>query len=289
MLISISVIIPFYKGNKYLKRLIFSIENVAKKLSEKALFEIILVNDSPENDIECPETLLKIEIIENEKNLGIQGARVVGLNHAKGEWILFLDQDDELVTDGFENQIELTRTSDVVVGNGIYNLGKVNKKIFDNQKNMEYLISEEKFIQIRNLIPSPGECLIRKDKIPRIWTENRLKINGADDWFLWLLLFKKKCKFSCNSKAVYIHNDSNGENLSANLIKMKESAIEAMNILYSNCIINEREFEQLNNAIMFKYYQDTNQLSIWKILRYIKPFIDNVKYRLTLNLNKKGK
>lgn len=286
MNIKISIIIPFYKGNKYLIQLLKSIEKVILRVKTMASFEVVIVNDSPEVKVVLPEYKadnLVIKIIENPQNLGIQRARIHGLQYSSGEWIIFLDQDDELLEEGFEKQIRLTEKADVVVGNGRYILGGIDKKIYANLKSMKFLIQEKNFIRIRNLIPSPGECLIRKDSIPASWTENKLTHNGSDDWLLWILLFKKKARFVCNEKQVYIHNDTGGENLSANLDKMKLSSEEMFNILRECQILNLKEQKQLYHAIYFKYYQDTGQLSILKILKYIDAVSANIKYRLRLN------
>ena len=134
----ISVIVPFYNGNKYLNNLVRSIERVA--INSRGSFEIIIVNDSPWIDVELPDTQIETRVLINEENIGIQGTRINGIRNATGEWILMLDQDDELVAEGFEKQIELTKHADVVVGNGRYLLGNVNKKIYDTFKFMCYLI-----------------------------------------------------------------------------------------------------------------------------------------------------
>lgn len=278
----ISIIIPFYKGNEYLERLFTSINNVSTSTNET--FEVIIVNDNPGEKVLIPQNKLKVLLIENENNLGIQGTRINGIKNSTGDWILMLDQDDELVEEGFKKQIELTKNADVVVGNGTYILGDVNKTIYKNLKSMNYLINRERFIKIRNLIPSPGECLIRKECIPRIWMDNRLINNGADDWMLWLLLFGKGARFCCNELPVYIHNDTSGKNLSANLAKMRESSLEMAKIVYSEGGLTTPEFNTLICAINFKYLQDTKQLSISKIWRLRTSLISNIKYRLKLDL-----
>ena len=280
MAISISIIIPFYNGNKYLKRLISSIENIVKNTEKIATYELIVVNDSPEIEVILPDTFLNIEILKNERNIGIQGARINGLKHAKGEWIIFLDQDDELILDGFEKQLNLVQNADIIVGNGIYKLGDVNIKIYENIKTMNYLIQRDMFIKIRNLIPSPGECLIKRNLIPDIWMNNKLQISGADDWFLWLLLLQKNAKFQCNEQLVYIHNDTEGNNLSADLKKMKDSSMEMLNILKLTGVYDNNEIRKLKKSIEFKYYQDTKQMSIIRCIKYGKTIVDNIIYKI---------
>ena len=92
---NISVIIPFYKGNKYLTGLKQSLENAC--ISYEGKVEVIVVNDSPNEKIE--KTLIQSEkydlvIVEHDVNYGIHKARVTGIGKAKGEYILLLDQED---------------------------------------------------------------------------------------------------------------------------------------------------------------------------------------------------
>lgn len=293
MSINISIIVPFYKGNKYMTQLLDSIEKVSNKINLEASFEVIIVNDSPEEEVRLPKKKyenIDIKIEKNKSNMGIQRTRINGLDKASGEWILFLDQDDELLEEGFKEQVILTEQADVVVGNGRYVLGDIDKIIYSNQKAMNFLIQEKNFLKIRNLIPSPGECLIKKGVIPAVWRKNKLFHNGSDDWLLWILLFKNGAKFRLNEKQVYIHNDTGGENLSANLDKMRESSKEMREILIRNKILTKKEQKQLLHAIEFKYYQDTRKLSIFKLLKYFDALTTNIKYRIKLNyLEKYGR
>lgn len=283
----ISIIVPFYYGNLYLSRLFKSIEKVKLISKELTEYEVIIVNDSPEVDVVVPNTILNVKVVNNEKNLGIQQSRINGLQYSSGNWILFLDQDDELKADGFLKQIELSKEADVVVGNGIYNLGNINKIIFCNYRSMQYLIQEKNFIKIRNLIPSPGQCLIKRSILPELWQKCALICNGADDWMLWILLFKAGARFACNSGIVYIHNDTSGGNLSADLNKMKKSSLEMLSILKSNNVLDKKELKYLKHGIEFKYNQDTKQLSFYKIFKYVDALLFNIKYRVVLNyLNK---
>lgn len=280
--IDITVVIPFYYGNDYIERLLISIKQCAELCKEKALFEIIIVNDSPNEKVCIPQEFaeMNIRIFVNEQNMGIQKTRINGLKYAQGEWILFLDQDDELVCDGFLSQIALTSNNEIVIGNGIYQLGKYNKKIFHSYEEMKYLMQLPRFIRIRNLIPSPGECLLKKESIPRQWINNPLKKNGADDWLLWILMFKSGVRVGCNPEYVYIHNDTNGNNLSSDLNKMKESAYEMYELLKNNNYLNKKEKRELENAIMFKYLQDTGKLQIKDLWKYRNSIVANICYKV---------
>lgn len=277
----ISVIIPFYNGNVFLSRLFDSIVKIAEICENNMTeIEVIMVNDSPDIGIVLPENVsLPVKIITNPVNQGIQKTRANGVKYATGDWILFLDQDDELMADGFKNQLDLTENSDIVVGNGIYQHGEEDSFIYPNKKVMEYVIREKIFISIRNLIPSPGACLIKKCLIPNEWLTHYLKNNGSDDWFLWLLLFNQQTKFVCNPKLVYKHNNAGGANLSLDLEKMFHSSWEMQKYLYQSKKYSKRKLSVLQEAIKFKYYQDTKQLDLIKLIRYIRPIFNNCIYK----------
>ncbi len=278
--IEISIIVPFYRGNQYMNQLFASINHVANTMAKKVKFEVIMVNDSCDVQIVLPSNInpIDVKIFENERNMGIQKTRINGLKHAKGGWIIFLDQDDELLAEGFEEQLMLTNQADIIVGNGLYQYGNKKKLIYKNRNTMEYLIQKKRFIEIRNLIPSPGECLIRKTAIPKLWIDSPIKHNGADDWLLWILLFQNGCKFQYNEKMVYVHNDSDGQNLSLDLEKMYISAMEMYEFLKNQ--LKDTELNSLRDAIQFKFLQDSGKLQIKDIWLYRKTIYNNLIYKI---------
>ncbi|WP_314159939.1 glycosyltransferase family 2 protein [uncultured Gemella sp.] len=97
----ISIIIPIYNVEKYLRRCIDSIVNQTYKNTE-----IILVNDgSPDN---CREICDEYEEIDSrikvihKANGGLSSARNAGLDIASGEYIMFVDSDDWISEDTLE-------------------------------------------------------------------------------------------------------------------------------------------------------------------------------------------
>ncbi|WP_375378716.1 glycosyltransferase [Lactobacillus helveticus] len=59
----------------------------------------------------------EFKYIINPNNMGIQQSRVNGLRISTGDYIIFLDQDDQLVTQNYISQVENMEYADVVVGN----------------------------------------------------------------------------------------------------------------------------------------------------------------------------
>ena len=98
----LSIIIPVYNGQKYLKTTVDSI--LGQSLTD---YEIILVNDgSTDNSFEICNQLsdahnhIKVFSKENE---GVSVARNYGVEKAEGEWITFVDADDGVIDNSLDN------------------------------------------------------------------------------------------------------------------------------------------------------------------------------------------
>ena len=90
----ISIIVPVYNVDKYLKR---CVDSLLKQTYEN--IEIILVNDcSPDNSAqiisEYEMSDSRVKGITQPQNMGVSAARNRGLEEASGEWIAFCDGDD---------------------------------------------------------------------------------------------------------------------------------------------------------------------------------------------------
>lgn len=108
----ISIIVPVYNVEKYVRQCIDSI--LSQSFTD---FELLLINDGSKDksgDI-CDEYAAedsRIRVIHKE-NGGVSSARNVGLDNAHGEWIAFVDGDDE-IQDGYLNIREGFENSDVI-------------------------------------------------------------------------------------------------------------------------------------------------------------------------------
>lgn len=94
----ISIIIPAYNAERYIDRCFASV--YGDGLPEDQ-FEVIAINDgSKDNTIDKLKTQCDIHkniTLIDKENEGVSIARNTGLETAKGEYVLFLDVDDELV------------------------------------------------------------------------------------------------------------------------------------------------------------------------------------------------
>lgn len=108
----VSIIVPFYNVENYIEKCLETLVNQTLKD-----IEIILVNDgSKDRSIDIVNKFLKqypekIVYLEKE-NGGLSDARNFGIPHAKGEYIAFLDSDDYVEKDMYENMYELAKKED---------------------------------------------------------------------------------------------------------------------------------------------------------------------------------
>lgn len=126
----ISIIVPIYNVEKYLKRCVESLLN-----QDYRDIEIILVDDgSPDNSGKICEEYAKsdsrIKVI-HKKNGGLSDARNTGVQEAEGDYILFVDADDTLNKSACKELVEIIckYNADIVCFNLNLIDEEVNKKI----------------------------------------------------------------------------------------------------------------------------------------------------------------
>jgi glycosyltransferase involved in cell wall biosynthesis len=247
----VSVIVPIYKGKKYISRLIRIIEQNKKNLIGTSDIELIFINDYPaeivsEEDIRS--CLVDTKLIVNPQNFGIHKSRIVGLEKALGEYILFLDQDDIIKRDYIQKQLNKIRNKDIVVCNGIVKTPVYKKMLYKYwfmHITVKYLIFYTKF---GCRIVSPGQCLIRKDCISKWWKTEIIRNNGSDDFFLWILLLSGKNKFVINRESLFEHI-IHGDNTSNDDQKIINSMKEIIGILEKYKLVNKIHINLLKKQL----------------------------------------
>ena len=100
---AISILIPVYNTARYLPACLDSV--LSQSMPD---FEVVAVNDASTDD--SPRILReyaardpRIRIVDHDHNKGLLAARVTGIRTAQGQYIQFLDSDDELLPDILKN------------------------------------------------------------------------------------------------------------------------------------------------------------------------------------------
>ena len=137
----VSIVIPVYNVEKYIRQCLESVINQTLKD-----IEIIIVNDgTKDNSMKIVEEYLsdkRIKII-NKENGGLSSARNTGMREAQGKYICFIDSDDFIDSSMMEelyNKIEKTNSD--VVESGILLYDNKTHKV-EERKNKKYNSTEK--------------------------------------------------------------------------------------------------------------------------------------------------
>lgn len=114
----ISIITPVYNSETVIGD---TISSLLKQTFSN--WELIVVDDcSTDGSFNCIKELTKndnrITVLRTEKNSGTAVARNIGLRHAKGRYITFLDSDDELDPNYLECQLEFMKEHGPLISAG---------------------------------------------------------------------------------------------------------------------------------------------------------------------------
>ncbi|MGL5125783.1 MAG: glycosyltransferase [Fusobacteriaceae bacterium] len=194
----ISIVVPIYNVEKYLEQCLQSLYELE---IDK---EIILVNDeSPDESyklIEKYKNLYPTEtLIVNKKNGGLSSARNAGLKVATGEYISFIDSDDWVDTEKYQDFIKkvILDNVDIGLGNTKYyydSTEEYGETFFRGQK-----IKDEKIKTGEQYIIDSFEDSLRVD----ILKVDSLRVEVCDDMYKRRFLLDNKLLF----KEGLLHED----------------------------------------------------------------------------------
>lgn len=127
----VSIVVPVYNNEKYLRECIDSLINQTYKN-----IEIILINDgSTDNSLEICERYsekFKNILVLNQKNSGPSAARNNGILHANGKYTILVDSDDYVDSNMIEKLVKNNKQG-IVVRTNIKRLkeGKIIETLYD--------------------------------------------------------------------------------------------------------------------------------------------------------------
>lgn len=224
---SVSIVIPYFNSLHTLLDTLYSC--LASTIDD---FEIIVVNDGS-SEIMDPINIInnintnKISYIKLPSNKGVSHARNIGAQHAKNEYLLFLDADDLIGATYLEKAIVVFEKFNHI------KLVYCQAKFLEGQKFKKWNIKQptKKNMLITNRLPI--SCLIKKSDFNAI--------NGFDetlecyeDWDFWLRLIENDEQIYRINEVLFFyrigHSDSN---LSTIYYKNKQKDKYWRNIIYS--------------------------------------------------------
>lgn len=229
----ISVIIPIYNVEKYIKRCMDSLLRQTFKD-----FEVVVVNDAtPDQSMAIVEDFSKkceqVTIVEHEKNMGLMWTRRTGYQAAKGDYFVFLDSDDWLPDNALEIfQKEIIKTNaDIVCG--AYTIMNDEGPVNIKQNQLNYGNTSEAVCKsmLKNEF---SHCIwgkIFNADLFRLYKYDTFKnfTNGEDGLLFYQLLQNAKQIISIPESVYFYYRNMN----SSTNVKLSNQAIESIMILNS--------------------------------------------------------
>ena len=283
----VSVIVPVYKAEKFLDRCLNSLLNQTYRN-----LEIILVDDgSPDNSGKmCDEYANKdnrIKVI-HQQNKGLSEARNVGLDICNGKYVAFVDSDDYIETDTYEDMVFCIERENVDIcvcqwqyentdGKHVVSIEKINKDIFGKKSSFQFASFIYKGSYENGVVISACNKLFKRSIFENIKYEGRL---FEDDGICADLLNKAKDVFVMDKQYyIYCQNKdsiSNAAFSNRNLLMLE--------ILKNRCelFIGDKflrcETEKLYcNLYIEYYYKSLNNNLDMPAIDYFKSYVKNLK------------
>ncbi len=275
----ISIIVPIYNAERYLKD---TLDSVSEQTYSN--YELILVNDGSTDDSEdiCLQYRLKNDRTRyfKKENSGVASTRNFGLKQATGDYICFVDADDVLE----KNYLEVLLESLLDGNNG---LACCKYKKFKDEYITEIMESENLKLTYGDkyeiLFNSYGSYLWNKLFIRDIILKNNLFFNNdifmCEDLLFVFNYLKYINSINCSNQICYFYR-SLDNSLSKNLNNMKWFTIffTLDSILKDNKLYNEETHRKVVYLYLFKLYEGKYRLKFNKrdkdYKRY-KTYINN--------------
>ena len=176
------------------------VERAAKSVLNQTYsdVELIIVDDSPasyelRDSVHYMASSLgeRVTYVQHEKNMGACAARNTGIKHAKGEFVAFLDDDDEWLPEKIEKQLSVMEKnkSAALVYCGRYTYIVSEDKTIE--ENVEFHSGKvyEKLI-LNNFIGSTSFPLIRKSVAEKLGGFD-VNMKAAQDCEFWLRIARE--------------------------------------------------------------------------------------------------
>ncbi len=213
--IDISVIIPAYNRGKFITKCIDSVLS-----QETVTFEVIIVDDgSTDNTLEICNSYAaehsNIRVIHQE-NKGMASARNAALDIATGDYITFLDSDDNMAKDALFDMLTVLRENNVDAVIGEYDLvdesgNKIGNGTFPEDIG-SHVISQTDYWMLNSNKETNFLFTVVWGKLFKreVWEKLRFGdgVRFAEDEFILAELVERCNSFYLLAKTVYIQTSS---------------------------------------------------------------------------------
>lgn len=256
----ISVCIPIFNSDA---------TSLVNKLIKQANFlenkiEIVVIDDCSNADWKLKNESIQnlCNYIELTKNSGRSKIRNLFLNHAKGEFFLFIDGDSEIISDNFlADYLNFTEKNnpEVIIGGSVYQTQRPNRSHFLRWKYS--VCRESKSAEKRENVNfgfKTNNFLIQKILFAQTLFNETLSGYGHEDTLFGFQLSIKKIKLQ------HIENPVLNKHLDSNEVFMRktENAIGNLVQMYNM----SKDFPEIKEIKLIHYYEKITQQRLISIV-----------------------
>lgn len=250
----ISIVIPVFNAEKYLKRCVESVLKTVKNFDGKA--EILLVdNGSTDGSLEIAQGFKGVSVLQCH-TAGAAAVRNYGMAHAHGEYVWFVDADDEITPESIPLLMEAAEDRDA-------NLVMMGAKRIYADGHTDYLSAvrpdepdfKSRFVRYGM---GPWQCLIRR----KWWNKNKFSFREGmiheDMELMSALILYVDGKYAAVDEPLYLYYQNNESVLHKS--KFSEHIFDIFPALEG---LYER-FEEAGAGT--KYHDELEWFFIWNLL-----------------------
>lgn len=284
-MVMVSIIIPVYNAEKYMKS---CLESLIHQTYQH--FELILVDDGS-NDASgmiCDNYAKNDQRITvyHRENSGVSASRNYGLERAKGKYILFVDADDSIEPNMIEGCIRLAEDNDaeLVICGFRYHMIDENR-IVENCLRYDFYGTEEELFEQwftvlmeKEILNPPWNKFVRKDLIDSNQIRFHEKYSICEDMAFSIQLLAASKKTIITSQMFYNYNIKSSGTL---VFKLHENYFDALSYFYELACDycgkfknNRKQLKRLNHLYMQHIIFFLDQIyakSLWdKKLKFAK-------------------
>lgn len=280
-----SVIIPVYNKEKYVQAAIQSVLN--QTFTD---FELLLVDDCSKDNSKNEAAKIisnQIKIIEHTENKGLSASRNTGIKNAAGNFIAFLDADDEWKSEFLATIKSLISTfpEASLFATNYAELYADDVKIINNQKlstlGNEFLVNDFFELNLGKPIYFPGSFCVKKTVFDEIgYFDEKITFSEDIDFNIRANL---KFKLAYSTKALVTYTMFSENQITNSSVKNKVFPDLNNYEIYAENNISLKKYLDFHRYIFGRKFKAEND---WERLKKIKSEIDfkNLNYKQKLLL-----
>ena len=216
----VSVIVPIYNKASFLQKSINSILEQTEKNIEIILIDDGSTDSSPEICGEFAKKDSRI-IFKRKENQGLTATRNYGRKFANGDYIAFVDPDDFIEENAYEQMLKCSSNADIILSGLVHEFGKKKNlqtmpqnlnDFYENSDIRKFILPlflvYGKGIRKNILLASLEIALFKRTFLDEQNISSDEKITYSEDWlfFLEALLKAKSVAIEHNAYYHYVHN-----------------------------------------------------------------------------------